>query len=101
MINYLMIALVFVSFVYNFTIINNITFMGRVDVGVTYDKRNKYSDIEKIMDLVDLEDIVYYLSSNSVGEDYFISRYLLTPYKIYDGPYFVSYPYSDDDVWTV
>lgn len=101
LIKYFMISLVLISFVYNFTIINNLTFMARVDIEVTNDKRDKYSDIEKIKDIIDIDDKIYYISTNSAGEDYFISRYLFTPYKIYDGPYSIGYPYSSEDVWTV
>lgn len=63
--------------------------------------RGKYSQIQQYKSILKKDDTVYYISCESIGFDYHISRYELIPYKLtsFDG-WSLGIPRYEGDIWS-
>ena len=83
--------------------IKKYTFSARNEIQSTIDSRAKFDVFKKLLNTnVQENEKVYFIATNTNGQDYYIAKYEATPIKF--NPYAWSIgdeAYSNEDIWTV
>lgn len=84
------------------TKIVDFTILAKLNVQSTLKTRASYTTSLKFNQILSLKDgKVYFISQNTTGFDYWVTRYQITPVKMSDGfSWSLGKPYSDKDLWT-
>lgn len=72
-----------------------------IKVSDTIDRRDEYHEfIEQVKKVNSSSDKIYFISENTDGESYFVTKYLATPNKISPGNWSIATIYNEDDIWS-
>jgi hypothetical protein len=87
----------------NFTAFLNITIFARADASNTNNIRSAYKEFKVVTDkYMSKKDVLYFISTDDTGIDFFIARYELTPKKMNLAyGWSIGDKYNDKDIWTV
>lgn len=87
----------------NYSALLNMVKYARDSINNTKDIRNQYKKFKSITDkYVKKGDLLYFISTNDDGIDFYIARYELTPNKMnLNYAWSIGNPYNDSDIWTV
>lgn len=90
-------------FLTNYNVIINSTIYARADVATTRRIRKPYKKFKNITDkYLKEDDLLYFISTNDNGIDFYISRYELTPKKMNLAyGWSIGNPYDENDIWTI
>lgn len=101
--NFIIILFILLAFNINHAYIINLTFNARQQVKSTQESRSNFDTLVKIKnEHLKGADSIYFVATNTVGAEFYIAKYELTPNKINQDNFgwSIGVPYYEGDIWT-